>query len=94
MTYLALIQRIAAGHADDLRRGSDRPYPLDPNRSAFGLVSAVQAFANLAASAVAGALWTTVSARAAFVYLAGWSTVALVAFGVRWVRNSRPNVWA
>lgn len=54
--------------------------PPDLRGSAFGLVSAVQAFANLAASAVAGALWTLISPEAAFLYLAAWAAVALVAF--------------
>jgi MFS family permease len=54
--------------------------PDELRGSAFGLVAAVQAFANMAASAVAGLLWTLASPEAAFVYLAGWSLVALVAF--------------
>ena len=37
--------------------------------SAFGALATIQSFANLAASAVAGALWTLVSPRAAFLYL-------------------------
>jgi MFS family permease len=56
--------------------------PVDMRGSAFGLVAAVQAFANLAASAVAGALWKLVSAEAAFLYLAGWGAVAAIAFAV------------
>jgi MFS family permease len=47
--------------------------------SAFGALAAIQSFANLAASAVAGALWTLVSPRAAFLYLAGWAAVSVVA---------------
>jgi MFS family permease len=47
--------------------------------SAFGALAAIQSFANLAASAVAGALWTVVSPRAAFLYLAGWAAVSVVA---------------
>jgi MFS family permease len=47
--------------------------------SAFGLLAAVQSFGNLAASAVAGVLWTAVSPRAAFLYLAGWMVVSLLA---------------
>jgi len=54
--------------------------PLDVRGSAFGLVAAVQAFANLAASAVAGLLWKAVSPEAAFLYLAGWSILAVIAF--------------
>lgn len=47
--------------------------------SAFGALATIQSFANLAASAVAGALWTLVSPRAAFLYLAGWAAVSVVA---------------
>jgi MFS family permease len=50
--------------------------------SAFGLVAAVQALANFASSAVWGLLYTAVSPKAAFVYLAGWSVVAAAAFAV------------
>jgi MFS family permease len=53
--------------------------PVDLRGSSFGVLAAVQAGGNLAASAVAGVLWTAVSASAAFVYLAGWMVVALVA---------------
>lgn len=47
--------------------------------SAFGALAAIQSFANLAASALAGALWTLVSPRVAFLYLAGWAAVSAVA---------------
>lgn len=40
--------------------------PTDLRGSAFGLLAAVQSFGNLAASAIAGLLWTTVSPRVAF----------------------------
>ena len=53
--------------------------PADLRGSAFGMLAAVQSFGNLAASAVAGALWTAVSPRAAFLYLAGWMAVSLLA---------------
>lgn len=51
--------------------------------SAFGLLAAVQSVGNLAASAIAGALWTWVSPRAAFLYLAAWMIIAVVAFVAR-----------
>lgn len=51
--------------------------PADLRGSAFGLLAAVQSFGNLAASAVAGTLWTVVSPRAAFLYLAAWMVVSL-----------------
>ena len=47
--------------------------------SAFGALATIQSFANLAASAVAGALWTLVSPRVAFLYLAGWAALSVVA---------------
>ena len=56
---------------------------LAPERlrgSAFGMLATVQSLGNLAASAVAGLLWTLVSPAAAFVYAAAWMLVALVAF--------------
>ena len=46
--------------------------------SAFGALATIQSFANLAASAVAGAFWTLVSPRTAFLYLAGWTAVSVV----------------
>jgi MFS family permease len=52
--------------------------PAGLQGSAFGLLAAVQSFGNLAASAVAGLLWTAVSPRAAFLYLVGWMVAALV----------------
>ena len=55
---------------------------LAPNEirgSAFGLLAATQSFGNLAASAIAGLLWTLVSPRVAFLYLAAWMIVSLVA---------------
>jgi MFS family permease len=45
--------------------------------SAFGLLASVQSFGNFAASAVAGGLWTLVSPRAAFAYLAVWMLLSL-----------------
>jgi MFS family permease len=46
--------------------------------SAFGVLAAVQSFGNLAASALAGVLWTTVSATAAFLYTATWMLLSFV----------------
>ena len=47
--------------------------------SAFGLLATIQALANLAASAIAGILWTAVSPAAAFIYVAAWMGLALIA---------------
>jgi MFS family permease len=52
--------------------------PAELRGSAFGLLAAVQSFGNLAASAIAGLLWTTVSPRVAFAYLVGWVLLAMV----------------
>ena len=51
--------------------------PVELRGSAFGLLAAVQSFGNLAASAVAGLLWTAVSPQVAFGYLVVWMGVAL-----------------
>jgi MFS family permease len=48
--------------------------------SAFGLLAGLQSAGNLVASAVAGLLWTAVSPRAAFLWLAAWMLAAIVAF--------------
>jgi MFS family permease len=53
--------------------------PANLRGSAFGALAAIQSFGNLAASAVAGALWTLVSPRVAFLYLAGWMLVSVAA---------------
>jgi hypothetical protein len=51
--------------------------PQDLRGSAFGLLATIQAPGNLAASGVAGILWTVVSPTAAFIYLAAWMLFAL-----------------
>lgn len=53
--------------------------PVDLRGSAFGVLAAIQSFGNLAASATAGALWTLVSPRVAFFYLAAWMLMSLIA---------------
>ena len=56
---------------------------LAPERlrgSAFGMLATVQSLGNLAASAVAGLLWTVVSPTAALLYAAAWMLVACLAF--------------
>jgi len=47
--------------------------------SAFGLLASVQSFGNLAASAIAGLIWSVFSPTWAFVYLAVWMLIALIA---------------
>ncbi|MFJ5220155.1 MFS transporter [Streptomyces sp. NPDC088354] len=51
--------------------------PKDLRGSAFGALATVQSLGNLAASAVAGVLWSTVSPTAAFAYLTAWMVLAL-----------------
>lgn len=55
--------------------------------SAFGLLATIQAVGNLAASAIAGVLWTAIAPRAAFLYLAGWTTLAVVGLVVSAARR-------
>ena len=57
---------------------SDAPTHL--RGSAFGLLAGVQSFGNLAASAVAGVIWTAISPTAAFVYLTAWMVIAAALF--------------
>jgi MFS family permease len=58
--------------------------------SAFGLLAAVQSFGNLAASAIAGLLWTLASPRVAFGYLVAWMLLALVGL----LPAARGQAWA
>jgi len=41
------------------------------------LLAAVQSFGNLAASGIAGLIWTLASPEAAFVFIAVWMLLAL-----------------
>src|SRR5215217_2037035 len=52
--------------------------PVELRGSAFGLLAAVQSFGNLAASTIAGLLWTATCPRVAFAYLVTWMLLALV----------------
>ncbi|MFD8382380.1 MFS transporter [Streptomyces sp. NPDC059679] len=52
--------------------------PKDLRGSAFGMLATVQSLGNLAASTIAGVLWSTVSPTAAFTYLTAWMLLALV----------------
>ena len=53
--------------------------PAHLRGSAFGLLATIQAAGNLAASAIAGILWTAISRAAAFIYLTAWMLIALAA---------------
>lgn len=50
--------------------------PTDIRGSAFGLLAATQSFGNLAASLIAGILWTALSPSWAFAYLASAMVIA------------------
>lgn len=63
--------------------------PTELRGSAFGLLAGVQSLGNLAASAVAGLLWSAFSPSWAFAYLAGWMILALVLLIA--VRQGRPQ---
>lgn len=63
--------------------------PTDLRGSAFGMLATVQSLGNFAASAVAGVLWTAISATAAFTYLTAWMFLALVGL-LRTARRSSP----
>lgn len=52
--------------------------PTELRGSAFGLLAGVQSLGNLAASTVAGILWTALGASWAFAYLAAWMALALI----------------
>jgi len=60
--------------------------PAELRGSAFGLLATVQAIGNVAASAVAGLLYTVTSPTIAFGYLVVWMVVALVVLGATAVR--------
>ncbi len=55
--------------------------PDELRGSAFGLLATVQAVGNLAASGVAGLLYTVASPAVAFGYLAVWMLIALATLG-------------
>jgi MFS family permease len=50
--------------------------------SGFGFLAAVQSIGNLAASTIAGILWTAVSPSAAFMFLAGAMVAAVAVLGL------------
>ena len=72
---------IGIGFAETAEAAAVATLAPEPIRgSAFGLLAGLQSLGNFAASAVAGLLWTLVSPTAAFLWLAGWMGIALVAF--------------
>ena len=82
---LLAIRLRARRHGDRLRRDGrarDRRVACAGGirGSAFGLLATVRSLANVAASAVAGLLWTLVSPFAAFAYASAWMVLAVLAF--------------
>ncbi|MFI6014596.1 MFS transporter [Streptomyces sp. NPDC051243] len=63
--------------------------PKEVRGSAFGMLATVQSLGNLAASAVAGVLWSAVSPTAAFLYLTTWMGIAVVGLLLAGRRTSR-----
>lgn len=62
--------------------------PTDLRGSAFGLLATVQSLGNLAASTVAGVLWTAFSPTVAFAYLTAWMLLALAGLLVTAARRT------
>jgi MFS family permease len=62
--------------------------PEEIRGSGFGLLAAIQSIGNLAASTIAGILWTTASPAVAFIFLATAMTIAVpvLALGAKTVR--------
>jgi MFS family permease len=70
---------VAIGIAETAEHGAvAEAAPEEVRGSAFGLLAAIQSFGNLAASGVAGLLWTLFGARAAFTFAAAAMVVAVV----------------
>lgn len=74
---LAGVSRLAGGALSD-DPAPRRAIAVGGYTTAFGVLAAIQSLGNFAASAVAGLIWTLVSAQAAFIYLAIWMGLALV----------------
>jgi MFS family permease len=70
---------IAIGCAETAQHAAvAAPAPTALRGSAFGLLAAVQSFGQLAASTIAGLLWTLVSPTIAFSYLAACMLVGTI----------------
>jgi hypothetical protein len=65
--------------------------PADVRGSAFGVLAAVQSAGNVAASAVAGILWTVFSPSVAFTYLTVSMLLALLGLADTARRMGRPG---
>lgn len=65
--------------------------PAQLRGSAFGLLATIQAAGNLAASAIAGLIWTLVSPTAAFAYLTAWMLLAVTGLTLTGHRTGSPT---
>ncbi|HEX2258849.1 MAG TPA: MFS transporter [Actinomycetota bacterium] len=65
--------------------------PQEARASVFGVLAGVQSVGNLAASGVAGLLWSAFSPRVAFLYLTAWMTASLVAIISQWALLGRTS---
>ncbi len=73
---------VGIGAAETAENAAVAAFAPDELRgSAFGLLATTQAIGNLAASAVAGLLYTVTTPAIAFAYLAGWMLIALATLG-------------
>jgi len=74
-----LVAGVGIGFAETAEHAAVATHSPEAIRgSAFGLLAATQSFGNLAASAIAGALWTLASPTAAFLFLATAMLVSLL----------------
>jgi MFS family permease len=75
---------IAIGCVETAEHAAVAAYaPLELRGSGFGMLAAVQSFGNVAASGIAGILWTAFSPTVAFVYIAAWMAISLLALLAR-----------
>ena len=73
-----ILTGVGIGCAETAEHAAVAAFAPDEIRgSAFGLLATVQAVGNVAASAVAGLLYTVASPTMAFLYLASWMLIAL-----------------
>lgn len=83
---------IGIGCAETAEHAAVAAFALEEIRgSAFGLLATVQAGGNVAASVVAGLLYTFASPAVAFGYLAVWMVIALAVLGWAAGRARRPE---
>jgi MFS family permease len=65
--------------------------PEEIRSSAFGVLATVQSLGNFVASGLVGLLWTAVSPRAAFLYVAVCMAISLAAILTTSKQDGTPN---